>query len=837
MRSTGELDQPGKVPKHYRKMPNTVSHLHRRAGFPSLNGRDRMRRCACGGVRDPLPPFAGKSSLKYLCASFRFGCCIMNTATIRRKARLTGAPSGLHVPRNNNNRAGLQTRAYRSPVDAPENDLEWSAFRRWFDSAVDAVVIFDRRGKMLRVNRRTGRMFGYQKIALIGKPIRILFPKLRQFPGRKTRANSGMARRLNPTGSSNELRARRSDGTELPVEVWWDRFRAGFRQFGMVVVRDISERQSLKPKRKRLLHDLGERVKELKALHGLRDVLQRANGATPELLQKVAALLPGAWQYPELTAASLSFGQVHVATSNYVRTPWAQRAEFSLVDGTRGTVEVVYLTRCPKADEGPFLTEERSLINSVAEALRGFFDQRRVEVKLRQSEDRFRSALRHSPIAIFNQDRKMRYTWVYNTNPPSAAQNMLGKTDRELFPREEALLLRRIKQRVLETGESAREEVQLTINDSLVFYDLVIEPLRDSARRVIGITGAAMDITKRKRAETERSFLASIVESSEDAIFVRTLEGTIITWNAGAERMFGYSAPEIVERSVSMLVPTDRAGEVSQINMRIKAGERMDHYETIRLTKDGSRIYVSLTNSPMRGAEGEVSGVSTIARDITKRKHLELEMLEINETLQRRVGRDLHDGLSQQLRGIAYLSHVLEQTLAGKSQAEAREAARINELLAQAISEARGLARGLAPLRLDADGLMSALKELAAGTKSIYGITCGFACPQPVLISDRPTAIHLYRIVQEAVQNAIKHGKPTSVVIDLTKAADIIRLEVSDDGRGLPKDFMSRGGMGLKIMDYRCKTIGAVLDFRRPASGGTVLSCSLPAMRWNTRAI
>ena len=398
-------------------------------------------------------------------------------------------------------------------------------------------------------------------------------------------------------------------------------------------------------------------------------------------------------------------------------------------------------------------------------------------------------------------------------------------------------MLASLKRRVLRTGESVREEVRVTINGNPMFYDMTIEPLRDSAGKTVGITCAAFDITERKRAEAERSFLASIVESSEDAIFVRTLEGIVITWNAGAERMFGYSAQEVVGRSVLTLIPADRADEVSRINTQIKRGERMEHFETVRLRKDGSQIYVSLTNSPMRGPEGKVNGVSTIARDITKRKQLEVEILEINETLQRRVGQDLHDGLSQQLRGIAYLSHVLQQTLAGKSVAEAQDAARITELLHQAISEARDLARGLAPLRLEADGLMSALSELAAGTRSVYGISCRFLCPEPVLIPDRSTAIHLYRIVQEALQNALKHGNPKCVVINLTKTGHAIRLTVTDDGRGLPKDFLSRSGMGLKIMDYRSKTIGAVLELRGPANGGTLLSCLLPAVRWNTPTI
>jgi len=426
---------------------------------------------------------------------------------------------------------------------------------------------------------------------------------------------------------------------------------------------------------------------------------------------------------------------------------------------------------------------------------------RRMEEELFQSEEHFRRALRHSPIEVFNQDRRLRYTWVFNAKPTSAAQAMLGKTDADIFSREEASVLSRLKRRVLRTGQSAREEVQVTVNGSSVFYDLA-----------------------------ERVFLATIVESSEDAIFVRTLDGTIITWNAGAQRMFGYTAQEAIGRSASILVPADHLYEMNEITEKVKRSERVEHYETKRLRKDGSQVFVSLTNSPMKDAGGRVGGISIIARDITKRKQLEAQILEINETLQRRVGQDLHDGLSQQLRGIAYLSHVLQQTLADKSLPEAKDAARIGELLSHAISETRDLARGLTSVKLEADGLMSALNELASGIQSIYGISCRFVCPKPVLVPNRTTAIHLYRIAQEAVQNAIKHGKPSRVMIDLTRIDRTIQLTVTDDGSGLAKNFMKSAGMGLKIMDYRAKSIGAMVELQRRAEGGTALSCVLPAV-------
>ncbi len=563
-------------------------------------------------------------------------------------------------------------------------------------------------------------------------------------------------------------------------------------------------------------------------MHSLRDVLQNGDGPIPKLLERVVALLPTAWQHSEVAAARLEVGSLEVATENFVRSRWTQRANFFLGDGTRGKVEVAYLEPRPAADEGPFLAEERNLINSVAETLRTFLDHRRAEEELRRSEERFHRALKNSPISVFNQDKQLRYTWAYNTNLLETTQAVMGKRDADLFPPQEAVVLRRIKQRVLKTGKSTREEVQLTIDGQALFYDLAIEPLRDSTGQIFGVSCVAMDITKRKRAEAERSFMASIVESSEDAIFVRTLEGDIIAWNAGAERMFGYAAEEALGKSVSILIPGDRREEVSHINAKIKQGERMEHYETVRLTRDGGQIYVSLTNSPIRVGRGMVTAVSTIARDITKRKQLELEILEINETLQRRVGQDLHDGLNQELRGIAYLSHALEQTLREKCLPEAQDATRITDLLQRAVSQARDLSRGLAPLRLEADGLMAALNELAASTKSIYGIPCSFLCPKAVLVSHRSTAIHLYRIAQEGVHNAIKHAGPKRIVIELTRAGASLKLSVIDDGKGLPANLAKCTGMGLKIMEYRASTIGGVLKVERAVAGGTLVSCLLP---------
>src|SRR5262249_30535021 len=146
-------------------------------------------------------------------------------------------------------------------------------------------------------------------------------------------------------------------------------------------------------------------------------------------------------------------------------------------------------------------------------------------------------------------------------------------------------------------------------------------PVWDGAQaRVVRIYGAAQDITERKQAEQAQALLASIVESSDDAIIGKTLEGKIISWNKGAQNLYGYSAEEVIGRPISILIPPDRADDFPEIMDRLKRGESVDHYETERIRKDGKKVSVSLTISPLKNGAGNITGAATIARDITARK-------------------------------------------------------------------------------------------------------------------------------------------------------------------------------------------------------------------------
>jgi signal transduction histidine kinase len=199
--------------------------------------------------------------------------------------------------------------------------------------------------------------------------------------------------------------------------------------------------------------------------------------------------------------------------------------------------------------------------------------------------------------------------------------------------------------------------------------------------------------------------------------------------------------------------------------------------------------------------------------------------LEISTREQRRIGHDLHDGVCQQLAAVAYRLDILSDQLQEKGVPESAEADWIGSLIHEAISQTRGAARGLYPVRLEEEGLVSALEELAANTSSLFSLRCRFFCEDPPPAMANEVSLHLYYIVQEAVINAAKHGQATDVAISLARTDDRFVLEVRDNGVGFQWPDAKGPGMGLRIMRYRARVIGATLDLKSRLGQGTQVSC------------
>jgi PAS domain S-box-containing protein len=389
------------------------------------------------------------------------------------------------------------------------------------------------------------------------------------------------------------------------------------------------------------------------------------------------------------------------------------------------------------------------------------------------------------------------------------------------------------------TGKPLRSVYRVMARDGhVVWFHCEAKVVRRESGEPWFIHGVAFDISDLKRTEEalqeERNFVSTVLDTVGTLMIVVDSGGRIVRFNRACEEATGRLLRDVRGAYAGDLFAEDvRAVFASRLG-ELRGGARPGEFESRFGTTATGLHLISWSGTALRDASGNVRHFIFTGVDITESKRLEKAILEISAREQQRIGQDLHDGLGQHLTGIAFMSKVLEQKLADQSPQEAADAAKIVNLVNEAIYKARELSRGLLPVVSDAGGLMSALEQLAAQVEDLFGISCRFECDQPVLIHDNDDAMHLYHIAQEAVNNAIKHGRARHIVISLVETEDAGVLGIRDDGSGLHEEHGSSSGMGLRIMNYRAKVIGGALDIRRSRAGGVEVICRFRTAIVNT---
>jgi PAS domain S-box-containing protein len=337
------------------------------------------------------------------------------------------------------------------------------------------------------------------------------------------------------------------------------------------------------------------------------------------------------------------------------------------------------------------------------------------------------------------------------------------------------------------------------------------------------------DDAPRRRSEQalreSEARLRGIVKTAVDPIVVIDSRGVIELFNPAAERLFGYDAEEVIGQNCSLLMPAPYAEEHDgYIEQYLRTGRKRIigiGREVTGRRRDGSIFPLELSVSEVRTATRVI--FTGVLRDLSERKLLEHEILTISEAEQRRIGQDLHDSLGQQLTGLAFLIGALQQKLIARALPEAADADRIAEQVERAIDHTRRLSRGLSPVDLSDGELQGALSSLAHDVRELAGIECR-ADADPLAL-DPVTATHIYRIAQEAVNNAVKHAAPSCIEIDLTQHDDWATLTVSDNGIGLPPRVDPQRGAGLRNMQRRAQMIGGQVTLGPGARRGAVVRC------------
>ncbi|MGA8622460.1 MAG: PAS domain S-box protein [Candidatus Sulfotelmatobacter sp.] len=377
----------------------------------------------------------------------------------------------------------------------------------------------------------------------------------------------------------------------------------------------------------------------------------------------------------------------------------------------------------------------------------------------------------------------------------------------------------------------------------------------------------------RLKADKAIGLLAAIVDSSEDAIVSKTLEGIITSWNAGAERLFGYTASEAVGQHISMIIPVNRKDEETVIIERIKQGERLEHFDTVRIRKDKTLLDISLTISPVRDAGGKIIGASKIARDITQRKRIERELrdseeryrtladaldtqvqfrtrelerinselrelsarlLESQDAERRHIARELHDSAGQTLTALGLqLARISED--AKNDPVLSKNAQNAEELVQHLAQEIRTTSYLLHPPLLDETGISSALGWYVQGLVERSSLAIDLKVSANFGRLPPEMELVIFRLVQECLTNIHRHSGSKTALIRVAREENSVHIRVEDKGRGMSPErlaaIQSQGtGVGIRGMRERVRHFSGDLTIESDDSG-TKVYATLPLQR------
>jgi signal transduction histidine kinase len=381
-------------------------------------------------------------------------------------------------------------------------------------------------------------------------------------------------------------------------------------------------------------------------------------------------------------------------------------------------------------------------------------------------------------------------------------------------------------------------------------YLVQVVPLRGTAGQRFAGMGIAQDVTEvaNARVELQRAhdelevrvaertaelqFKTALLEAQSnacvDGILVASDDGTIIFHNRQLLELWGLP-PQAFAGMRDQAVAAMR-GHLTRRQDPLGGGADLDAPQVelpAILDLHGGRT-LECYGAPVASNDGKSYGRVWYFRDVTERRRTYRQVLEAGERERQRIGQDLHDDLCQHLAGITCMGRVLHQRLLARQPVEPNSAADLVELVEQAVRRARDIARGLQPLQLDSDGLAVSLQDLAASIEQMFQIRCHVSCDGPIVNDDPNGLIHLYRITQEAISNAIRHGKAKNVYVDVVHVGERLILSIEDDGLGIDA-ANARAGLGMRSMRHRARLIGATLSIEHGDGGGTVVTCTMDA--------
>lgn len=623
----------------------------------------------------------------------------------------------------------------------------------------------------------------------------------------------------------------RKDGSRVPVIIGGALFPRKKNE-GVSFVLDITVRKSAE----KALRESEERYRLLADntddIVGLNDTLGNGLYVSPSFFRKTGwtadEVMHGDWrqrQHPD-------------------DTPVIERARAANLAGEATQIE--HRVRCKDGAWLWFETHCKPLIDDTGKVWRllvwshDITQRKQTEDALLKSEDRYARAVQGTSDGLWDWNIQTGETYL-----SPRWKELLGFADAELpnsreksfrarlHPDDVALVDAALKDH-LEANKPYAVEARLKAkNGNYRWFTVRGEVGRDVNGQAVRMAGFLTDITERKKAEAdyqrELEFNKALVRHTSALILVTDVRGRIEHANPVFTQVLGYELKNIKGRSawdIGMMDEQEKQRSKERF-MRLAVGEDNPPTEIrLRTTKGETRI-VEIWGTSSRDHEGKVERVIVTGMDVTEKNQLRNEVLRIAEQEHARIGNDLHDGVGQTMTGIASLLEALEGNLEGQQKSLA---SRIRELVQESVAEVRRMSHGLSPAGVKNRGLGGGLKLLAETIRLNYRTSCDCEIDPEIKIGDAEIETHLFRIAQEAVNNAMRHGKPGLVTITLKRLNDHeCTLNIEDNGSGFKKSKSSEGdGIGVRVMDYRATLIQGTLKIKARPRGGVTVFCRFP---------
>lgn len=720
-------------------------------------------------------------------------------------------------------------------------------YRALIEQASDAIMITDNKGNFLDVNTSFCNQFGYTKEELMGLNVSkvIEAAQLRSDPVRFDLLMAGQT-------ISRERRMIRKDGTLVEVEANIKMLPDGRM---LAIARDITERKRISEEKERVRYLLNERIKELTTLYRAGQILQEENKSVQAILQEIVLIIPGGWQYAETTAAKISLGNLEFATPNFKNGPQRQRAEFVTIDEVTGVIEVVYLEERPPESEGPFLMEERNLINMLGEMLRMYFTRKRAAELILKEKNLSDSIINSLPGIFYLRSlvdgKCLRWNENFEKATGASKEEIANSGLYDYISVEDVPKAKEAVERAVREGIVAVELKTLSQFNNVTYY---ITGIPINYQNQSCLMGTGIDISSLKRAEAELRISEQkyklLFENNPLPIIVFSKKDFIVLEiNASAITHYGYTRDEFLQMNVKDLrPPEDLLKFEEKFKETIATGGYLGIWRHVKKTGEMIDVEVSGHEIIYRDTPARLVLCNDVteklkAEENLKRSYEEIRQLasnieKIREQEKIKIAREIHDELGQQLTGLKMDISWLSKKLKPDEKILQDKVREVMQLLDETVKSVRRIASELRPGMLDDLGLVAAMEWQSEEFEKRSGIKVEFA--HSLANDNLPPNLStgLFRIYQESLTNVARHAQAHNVTSSLYQIDGEVVLQISDDGKGFDaREMATKRTLGLLGMKERTMMMGGKYEIISNPGNGTTVVVSVPVTVENAERV